>query len=485
MTAFKLRSARIAGPPASTGATVTTAPALSPAAAAAEADFARDRSQLKLKKQVSPEMAKMRAKRIRAILAKDRKALMELARQLEAKRKFSAARDVLLDAAQLGDASAKLRLGFYAAHGLGGKADPAAAAQWYEDAAKTGSPDSYAFLARMYTDGRTVPPDPQKAAMYTDLGIAAGSAEALFIKGAAMLDGGDPSSALNYLRQSAEKDNADAQRLISRLYQEGKVLPQDLKAAEEWARAAAGNGSVDAQVDLAQLLLNNGSAGETDAAAGQEAIGLLGQAATQNSSRASLEQAKLTLGQPQLTADDVAAARQYAQEADSKGNIDAPFALAVLAADENSAEAQTWLQKGAALNDWRSEYAMELSSSGVMDQAEAIKTAAGAQFDEYVDYSLKKGAGKPGFVPPSPVNMPMPAFPEGLDVLSIQGAVTAEFTIDEKGRPGEVTILSTTHSELEPAVKAAIAGWQFKPAEINGIPVAQKVQVPVQFTSVK
>lgn len=479
VTAFRLRSAR------TTEAAPTMAPPLSPVAAGVEADFAHDRSQLKLKKPVSPEMAKMRAKRIQAILSKDKKTLMELARLLEAKHKFSAARDVLLDAAHLGDASAKLRLGFYAAHGLGGKSDPAEAAKWYEDAAKTGSPDSYAFLARMYTDGRTVPPDPQKAAMYTDMGIAAGSAEALFIKGAALLDGGDPSSALAYLRQAAEKNNADAQRLISRLYQEGKVLPQDLKAAEEWARAAAGNGSVDAQIDLAQLLLNNGSAGQTDAAAGQEAISLLDQAAAQNSSRASLEQAKLTLEQPQLTADDVASARQHAQEAASKGNIEAPFALAALSADGNSAEALAWLQKGVALNDWRSKYAMDLSSSGIMGQADAIKAAASAQFDEYVDYSLKKNTEGAGFTPPSPVNMPMPAFPAGLSAVSIQGAVTAEFTVDEQGKPGAVTILSATHPELEAAVKTVISTWQFKPALKNGLPVAQKLRVPIQFTSTK
>lgn len=230
------------------------------------------------------------------------------------------------------------------------------------DAARSGSPDAYAELARLYIDGRLTTPHPKKAATYLEQGIAAGSAEAFFLKGATLLDQGDASSALDYLQQAAETNNPNAQRLLARLYERGDVVPRDLATAEAFARAAAATGAANAQVEAAQFLLKHGSVQSSPSATAHESAALFYQAEAQSDSRASLELAKLSLQAPQLKAEDVLSAHQYAKDAYIRGNPQATFALAATLGDGNGAEARDWLNEGAALNDWRSKYALALSA---------------------------------------------------------------------------------------------------------------------------
>lgn len=437
------------------------------------------------KKTASSNLARYRAKRIRAILDRDPHALMDLSRELEAAGRFAAARDVLMDAARLNDAAAKIRLGVYAALGLGGPKDLARAEQWLEDASQAASGDTYAQLARLYLDGKAFPPDRTKAERYVNLGVAAGSGEALFLKAAMLLDQGDTAHALDFLAQSAQRENPDAMRLVARLYANGDVVSQNADLARALLHEAADKGSTGAQVDSARLLLADIARGQGQNSAVQDAVALLFDAKDKNSGIAALELAKLTLQTPAVTAPDVAAAHQFAEAAYSNGVPEAAFAAAATLVDGNDADSLQWLKKGAAANDWRSEYALRLMHSSGLSQADAIKTAAKATFEEYLTDSVHDATAEIGFTPPSVITAPMPKIPDGLRVVSIQGQVTAELSIDSQGKVQQVGIVSASHPELEEAVRIAMLQWQFKPAYRNGVAVPYRLQVPVRFQSSK
>jgi TonB family protein len=62
--------------------------------------------------------------------------------------------------------------------------------------------------------------------------------------------------------------------------------------------------------------------------------------------------------------------------------------------------------------------------------------------------------------------------------------VQLEFVVDEKGKPANLSVTSTTDGALATAVMDAVKQWRFKPAERNGAPVATKVALPVRIVDV-
>ena len=66
----------------------------------------------------------------------------------------------------------------------------------------------------------------------------------------AAYDKKDYERALKLLKPLAVQGNVDAQYLLSRLYQDGKGVPQDYEEALKWYRLAAAQGNSDAQESL-------------------------------------------------------------------------------------------------------------------------------------------------------------------------------------------------------------------------------------------
>jgi TonB family protein len=54
-----------------------------------------------------------------------------------------------------------------------------------------------------------------------------------------------------------------------------------------------------------------------------------------------------------------------------------------------------------------------------------------------------------------------------------------QFTVDQAGKPTNLSVTSTADSELAAAVMDAVKQWKFKPAEHNGAAVATKVVLPI------
>jgi protein TonB len=74
-------------------------------------------------------------------------------------------------------------------------------------------------------------------------------------------------------------------------------------------------------------------------------------------------------------------------------------------------------------------------------------------------------------------------YPESLRQAAIDGTVLVRFAIDTTGRidMGSVTIVSSTHELFTRAVRDALQGFRFKPAEMGGHRVRALAEMPFEF----
>ncbi|MER7519030.1 tetratricopeptide repeat protein [Streptomyces sp. NPDC126499] len=129
----------------------------------------------------------------------------------------------------------------------------------------------------------------------------------------------DPAAAAVWFRKAAEGGNNEARRSLGYLLIEGAGVAKDVVAAEELFRAAAGEGDVIAQYNLAILLLDE--LGRPDVR--DEALSLLESAA-----RGGVDEAAVRLGDELDAAGDANGAHRWYEAAAHAGNTDAMFAVA-------------------------------------------------------------------------------------------------------------------------------------------------------------
>lgn len=82
-----------------------------------------------------------------------------------------------------------------------------------------------------------------------------------------------------------------------------------------------------------------------------------------------------------------------------------------------------------------------------------------------------------------PLGGAAPRYPETLRGAGTEGTVVAEFVVDTAGRvePATVTIVERAHPLFEQAVRQALRGMRFRPAEAGGRTVRQLVRQPFVF----
>ncbi len=80
-------------------------------------------------------------------------------------------------------------------------------------------------------------------------------------------------------------------------------------------------------------------------------------------------------------------------------------------------------------------------------------------------------------------NTARPRYPDILKSAGVEGEVLAQFVVDTLGRiePGSFKVLKTSHPLFEAAVRAALPGMRFIPAEVGNKRVRQLVQQPFVF----
>jgi periplasmic protein TonB len=89
-------------------------------------------------------------------------------------------------------------------------------------------------------------------------------------------------------------------------------------------------------------------------------------------------------------------------------------------------------------------------------------------------------------VAPAPGN-PGPRYPDMLRSANVEGEVLVQFVVDTTGRVemSQFKVLKSSHDLFTNAVKQALTGMRFYPAEIGGRKVKQLVQQPFNFTLTK
>jgi protein TonB len=107
-------------------------------------------------------------------------------------------------------------------------------------------------------------------------------------------------------------------------------------------------------------------------------------------------------------------------------------------------------------------------SLGALTSAAAFATTAEQAYIE----SCRKGSDMP-----VPVSVVTPRVSPDYAGTTVQ----LEFTVDVTGKPADLSVKSDTDTTLAAAVMDAVKQWRFKPAELNGVPVATKVLLPVNI----
>lgn len=80
-----------------------------------------------------------------------------------------------------------------------------------------------------------------------------------------------------------------------------------------------------------------------------------------------------------------------------------------------------------------------------------------------------------------------PRYPDMLRSQRVEGRVVVAYVVDSLGRvePGSIKVIESAHPLFEPAVRQAVLGSRFRPAEWRGQTVRQLVQQAFVFTLAK
>jgi TonB family protein len=77
-----------------------------------------------------------------------------------------------------------------------------------------------------------------------------------------------------------------------------------------------------------------------------------------------------------------------------------------------------------------------------------------------------------------------PRYPESLRLAAIDGRVLVQFKVDTLGAidQSSIRIISSTHELFSRAVRDALGGFRFRPAEVDGHRVIALAEMPFEFT---
>jgi protein TonB len=123
----------------------------------------------------------------------------------------------------------------------------------------------------------------------------------------------------------------------------------------------------------------------------------------------------------------------------------------------------------------------DFSGKGVQSAKASAGPAAKPEGDQpYFEFMVEKPVTEAS-------NTSRPRYPDILKSAGVEGEVLAQFVVDTTGRiePGSFKVLKTSHPLFETAVRSALPGMRFIPAEVGNKRVRQLVQQPFVFAIAK
>ncbi len=89
----------------------------------------------------------------------------------------------------------------------------------------------------------------------------------------------------------------------------------------------------------------------------------------------------------------------------------------------------------------------------------------------------------PAPTPVAAIDTPPPEYPFALACAGIGGQAVLRVEVGPAGTPTLIELVrGSGNDDLDRLAKDAVQGWKFRPATRAGAPVAQAIQVPVNFT---
>jgi TonB family protein len=90
-------------------------------------------------------------------------------------------------------------------------------------------------------------------------------------------------------------------------------------------------------------------------------------------------------------------------------------------------------------------------------------------------------AGRMGVTVPEVIYNPEPSFSEEARKSKTQGMVTLLLVVGKDGRPSDIRVRQSLGMGLDEKAIEAVNHWRFRPATLNGQPVATQIEVEVDF----
>ncbi len=159
--------------------------------------------------------------------------------------------------ASQGMVKAQLLMGLDSLNGEGTAKDDAIAAQWLARAAKSGDPIAEYWLGLLYETGRGVARDPASAVHLYEASATQGNRKAMHALAMAYATGqGAPkdfAAAARWFSQAADLGLVNSQFNLAVLYERGEGVPQSLLNAYKWYAIAAAQGDSESQARVDAL----------------------------------------------------------------------------------------------------------------------------------------------------------------------------------------------------------------------------------------
>lgn len=100
-----------------------------------------------------------------------------------------------------------------------------------------------------------------------------------------------------------------------------------------------------------------------------------------------------------------------------------------------------------------------------------------------LETNLSAAGGIDGsFVPPTAIRMVEPFYPIEMKLARTPGRVRVTALVDETGRVQDPKLESASHAAFGASALEAVGQWRFKPALRDGVPVATRVSLPLNFS---